>query len=126
MHLYSSGGTSSRAFDTNSNTTGNSSSCYHNGYVVATSVLYKPLGVYLVPNPLDATNSVDVWIGTYGYWGKPLITVAQSAGTYIQSTTTAASLPNYGWVKLNVYTTTLTYLATPSGLGGANQAGTYV
>jgi hypothetical protein len=126
IHLYSSGGTSSLAFNANSNTTGNGSSCYHNGYVVATSVLYKPLGVYLVPNPLDATNTVDVWIGTYGYYGKPLITVAQTAGTYTQSTTTAASLPNYGWVKLNVYTATLIYSATPSGLGGANQAGTFV
>jgi hypothetical protein len=101
-------------------------SCYHNGYVVATTVLYKPLGVYLVPNPLDAANTVDVWIGTYGYYGKPLITVSQSAGSYTENTTTAGSLPNYGWVRLKVYTVQLVTLATPSGLGGANQAGTFL
>ena len=54
---------------------------FHNGFVSITSPFVKPLSVLLgLTN--DPLNTVDIWMQSYTWHGKPLIQVSQSDGSF--------------------------------------------
>ena len=86
-------------------------SLFHNGYVVVSSPFVSALGVYLSPFPSDNENQVDIWIHSYMYHGYPLIQVSQAVGSFAKDTTTVlTAIPLSGYVKLDMYSNTLTQL----------------
>ena len=117
IHLYSSTSGTSRAcfpdsFGPNlALRNDNNYSLFHNGYVVVSSPFVSALGVYLSPVPSDNTNQVDIWIHSYMYHGYPLIQVSQAVGSFTKDTTTVlTAIPLSGYVKLDMYSNTLTQL----------------
>ena len=116
INIYSSNGSSSRAFDAGSyDPTVPNIGCAFNGYAVFTTPVYNALGVYLVPVPTDPWNTVDVYLGAYASYGNALVTVSQSAGTCDNTTMFSSSLPHTGWCNLATYATFMSQIATPLG-----------
>ena len=117
IHLYSSTSGTSRAcfpdsFGPNiALRNDNNYSLFHNGYAVVSSPFVSALGVYLSPVPSDNRNEVDIWVHSYMYQGYPLIQVSQAVGSFTKDTTTVlTAMPLSGYVKLDMYSNTLTQL----------------
>ena len=94
-------------------------SIYYSGFVVVTSPLVTPLGMFLAPVPSDPTNKVDVWVRSLPWHGQPLIQVVQSEGTFTRATFTpgfydppieADYMPLDGYIQLDMYSHTLTQI----------------
>ena len=86
-------------------------SIYYNGFVVVTSPLITPLGMYLAPVPTNPTNQVDVWVRSYPWHGQPLIQVVQSEGTFTRAPAIENDfIPYDGWIALDMYSNTLTQI----------------
>ena len=89
----------------------NNYSLFHNGYVVVSSPFVSALGIYLSPVPSDNRNQVDIWVHSYMYHGYPLIQVSQAVGSFTKDTTTVLTeLPLLGYVKLDMFSNTLTQI----------------
>jgi len=95
-------------------------SIYYSGFVVVTSPLITPLGMFLAPVPTDPTNKVDVWVRSYEWHGQPLIQVVQSEGSFTRATVGAPGsynppieadyMPLDGYIQLDMYSNTLTQI----------------
>ena len=116
IHLYSANGSrnasgtyfgSSRSVDPGSgafNAIYYTTGIFHNGFVVSTSPLVKPLGV-LLGRTSDPLNSVDIWIQSYMWHGKPLIQVSQSDGSFTKNFSQLNAMPLTGyanWIYIKI------------------------
>ena len=73
-------------------------SIYFSGFVVVTSPLITPLGMFLAPVPTDPTNKVYVWVRSYAWHGQPLIQVVQGEGSFTRASVEAGFIPLDGYI----------------------------
>ena len=87
----------------------NRTGIFHSGYVNCLSPVTTPLGVFmgLTSTPL---TTVDIWIQSYAWHGLPLIQVSQTAGSFNRTFVQQNSMPNTGWIRLDMITSTPIFL----------------
>ena len=66
------------------------------------------MGFYLALVRMDPKTQVDVGIHSQQWHGRPLVQVVQTDGSFTMSSENSADMPLNGYIRLDVYTNTLT------------------